>query len=291
LVFVWVVYLGVGDGVAMLYTHDPSGISDNILANLPQHSLVASLLRVSMACVCLLSYPLALMSPAMMIERYVLDSEWLALYLCSLFALRSHSSSPLPYDAQRQGGPSLSWEKRYVSIADHSIADSEHSIILEMVPTGRNGSVPLYHSNDSSINSNSNSSNGAGGTILMEGGGEEFKEGEAAEAYEREDSDSRQRLALRVCIRVLLVSVSTIVAGCVPCFGAVVSLLGCCTVSVLSFVLPPFFHLRLVSRAGGRGFSEDLALTVLGSVLCVTATSVTVADSVGKFRSGASFTC
>ena len=39
----------------------------------------------------------------------------------------------------------------------------------------------------------------------------------------------------------------TILAIYVPCFGDVISLLGCFTVSILSFVMPPLLHYKIVS--------------------------------------------
>jgi amino acid permease len=51
LVFVWVVYVAIGVAGSLLFIHDPSGINDNILANLPENSLATSFVRLSMALV------------------------------------------------------------------------------------------------------------------------------------------------------------------------------------------------------------------------------------------------
>ena len=51
LIFVWFVYVLIGDMGSFLYIHDLAGIKDNILSNLPQQSFAASLVRLSMACV------------------------------------------------------------------------------------------------------------------------------------------------------------------------------------------------------------------------------------------------
>lgn len=48
LAFVWVVYVLFGDLGALLYAHDPAGVKDNILANLPTDSFVALLVRLTM---------------------------------------------------------------------------------------------------------------------------------------------------------------------------------------------------------------------------------------------------
>ncbi len=52
LVFVWLVYVLLGDIGAVLYVHDVSkGIRENILSNLPVHSTISLLVRWAMACV------------------------------------------------------------------------------------------------------------------------------------------------------------------------------------------------------------------------------------------------
>lgn len=71
LLFVWTVYVIIGDGAALLYYHSPQGIMGNILMNLPEKSIVASFVRFSMACVCLLTFPLTLMPPTQIIEYFV----------------------------------------------------------------------------------------------------------------------------------------------------------------------------------------------------------------------------
>jgi len=68
LIFVWSVYGIIGTVGALLFFHHPDGIQDNILLNLPQDSLVATIVRVSMALVCILTFPLAFCAPAEMLE-------------------------------------------------------------------------------------------------------------------------------------------------------------------------------------------------------------------------------
>jgi amino acid permease len=61
LLFVWAVYVVLGDVGAVLYVHDPQGIQENILGNLPLRSTVALMVRCAMACVspcCARSFPL-----------------------------------------------------------------------------------------------------------------------------------------------------------------------------------------------------------------------------------------
>lgn len=69
LIFCWAVYVVVGNVLASLFVQDPDGVNDNILANLPTDSLAASLVRISMASVCILSFPLAMVPPAQIIEQ------------------------------------------------------------------------------------------------------------------------------------------------------------------------------------------------------------------------------
>lgn len=71
LVFVWLMYVIIADGAALLYIHDPQGIHENILSNLPQHSLIAALVRIMMAFVCLLTYPLSFYPPLQIIEYFI----------------------------------------------------------------------------------------------------------------------------------------------------------------------------------------------------------------------------
>ena len=101
----------------------------------------------------------------------------------------------------------------------------------------------------------------------------------------------------------------------------VISLLGCFTVTILSFLLPAYFHLQLVSSRkilysrgreqvgpgnieNGLGYNTssnsdrynsyrdwvlylfDLLLTVAGGLLCVVSTYLIVADFVRKFSNG-----
>eukprot|EP01032_Pedospumella_encystans_P017187 gene17187-19595_t len=72
LVFVWLVYVLLGDIGAVLYVHDVShGIRENILSNLPVHSTISLLVRWAMACVGLLTYPITLAPAAQMLEHHL----------------------------------------------------------------------------------------------------------------------------------------------------------------------------------------------------------------------------
>lgn len=51
LLAVWLMYVLLGDGAALLYLHHPQGISGNILSDLPRSSVAAALVKLSMASV------------------------------------------------------------------------------------------------------------------------------------------------------------------------------------------------------------------------------------------------
>lgn len=77
-------------------------------------------------------------------------------------------------------------------------------------------------------------------------------------------------------LRLLLLAVVVAVAAAVPDFGLVVSLLGCFSVTVLSFVLPPLFMVRIKAKHGERVVAPlAKTLIVLGAVVCVTTTAQT----------------
>jgi amino acid permease len=80
----------------------------------------------------------------------------------------------------------------------------------------------------------------------------------------------------RLPVRVSLVVTSAVVGTAVPCFGLVVSFLGAFSVALLAFVLPPLFHLCLVSMPLTRAEAlQDVALLVLGTVATIVATVLT----------------
>ena len=84
---------------------------------------------------------------------------------------------------------------------------------------------------------------------------------------------------LRYANRITMLALCTSVSTNYPCFGMLVSLLGCFTVTILSFVLPPFFRLMLVSMpasdtSGIYPVLIDILMTGLGALLCITSTLV-----------------
>ncbi|KAF7001487.1 hypothetical protein CFC21_017152 [Triticum aestivum] len=49
--------------------------------------------------------------------------------------------------------------------------------------------------------------------------------------------------------RIIMVTILTVMASCIPAFGSFVSFVGCTVCALLSFVLPTFFHLNIVGSS------------------------------------------
>lgn len=58
----------------------------------------------------------------------------------------------------------------------------------------------------------------------------------------------KPNFATRCLNRLVLVFVTIFIAVSVPCFALVISFLGCCTVSILTYIMPPFIHSRIVTK-------------------------------------------
>lgn len=206
LFFVWLVYTVVGDGLAILYVQDTNGIQSNILQNLPLTSLTAALVKLSMAAVCLFTFPLTLVPPALMIEHLIVQ--------------RCRRRNDDNLDTNGIGNPNIEYQSINNDIIDEDLDTSDHGFYST-----------IYFSY---IN------------------------------------------------RLILVCFCTVSAIGIPCFGDIISLLGCFTVSILSFVMPPLLHYRIVtypvlrgnrlaSKVGENDFVSfryqaiiDIVLTILG---------------------------
>jgi len=247
LVIVWVIYAVVGDAAAVLYAYDPHGVQDNILRNLPTQSTVANLVRISMAAVCLLSFPLPFVPPTQMLEKLISNA------MESLVASMNSSSSP---SSSRLAESTVVFKHSTPSRSYQAVIDSEYS----------------------------HSSNAARTAVFeTDIGLESFPSRKESVQI---SSCGKQWLGL--LIRFLFISLCTVVATFLPCFGMVISLLGCFTVTILSFVLPPFFHFQLVSSHSNdvSMYVNDILLTAAGSILCAVSTFMVVSDFVDKFNSG-----
>jgi amino acid permease len=81
-----------------------------------------------------------------------------------------------------------------------------------------------------------------------EGVGDSFSETGAGDG-ELAVNQRRQAVAwIRYINRLALVSITVVCALSVPCFSSVIAFLGSCTVSVLTYIMPPLLHARLVSK-------------------------------------------
>lgn len=173
-------YIGICTTVAVLYPKAPS----NILLALPADSILSTGVRLLVAAVCLLSYPLALVPLAESMEQALLRARARA---------QAHDEERAPLRAGGMAAP-------------------------------------------------------------------------AAEGTAR----------ARLVVRVGVVLASAVFASAVPCFGVVVSFMGAFSVALLGLVLPPLFHLCLVSRWGTRADAgKDVVLLALGTVATLVATALT----------------
>lgn len=72
MIFTTVIYIIVGNVLSSLFIQDPSmGIADNIMTNLPAESVAATMVRVAMAATAVLSFPLAIVPAAQIMEKFI----------------------------------------------------------------------------------------------------------------------------------------------------------------------------------------------------------------------------
>ncbi len=239
LLFVWSIYTVVGDGLALLYVHDARGIMSNILQNLPIQSTSAIAVRVSMAAVCLFTFPLTLVPPAQMIEQLI------------------HHNLRGVLISSTSGKGLLSQTTSYTSI-------------------------------EASDNSNKASVNG------------DHNEESSGDMYS--ENIEEPPVLLRFSVRFVLISMCTLLAISIPCFGDVISLLGSFTVSILSFVMPPILHYQLVSSQLLTGYNRihlefkndcisprtqsfiDIIFFVLGVCICLFGTYINSVVVINKMN-------
>ncbi len=216
-------YILVAEAVVILYDFQ---IPPNILSVLPPSHLATGV-RLLVALVCLVTYPLAIVPLCESVEK-ALDGP--------------HASSRM-----------YRWDSLQRSSSQYQERDAP-----SLIHAG--GIDDLYAQE-------------AGG----EGGG-------SVEAYmprfQQRSSDawSWRRFGVRSSIVLSTAILSTVV----PCFGVVVSFMGAFSVAILSFVLPPLFHLLLFNaRLLRRQILWDVFMFALGLVACVVATSLTAKSSLG----------
>eukprot|EP01034_Spumella_vulgaris_P027142 gene27142-33825_t len=216
LIFVWSVYFLLGDLGALLYAQDPTGIKQNILSNLPEMSTAASVVKLSMAGFCLLTFPLTCVVPAEMIERSILH----------LYNKATGNKPDSARPAKSLLSAAMTTQTNYQSVHTVKISDEENLLAIGNSSSGKGGS------------SSGGSSSGESGVSTLQ----------TASSYQIETVTEEPSVLLRCVNRLAIVVISTVVAICIPCFGVVVSLIGCFTVTILSFILPAYLHLQLVTR-------------------------------------------
>ena len=102
-------------------------------------------------------------------------------------------------------------------------------------------------------------------------------------------------------IRISLLCLCEFFATSIPCFGLTVSLLGCFTVIILSFVIPPYVSLEMLTgpaRANGIGhphvfwdYWRDCLLILFGTILCIVSSFIVGSEPVQLSERGSANVC
>lgn len=75
----------------------------------------------------------------------------------------------------------------------------------------------------------------------------------------------------RVALRIFMTVLVTVISVICPFFKVVVSLIGCLTISFVTFIFPPLIHYILVPQSKARQI-VDIVLAMLGVCIMVIAT-------------------
>lgn len=244
LVTVAFLYILLAETIVHLYGDDAKDIPPNILAVLPESHL-ATVVRLLVAVVCLMTYPLAIVPLCESVETFL--------------------AGPIPQRMYR-------WE----SLTSQSDMYEERERPTMLPHSGSAGAMAVTEEKARDGDNDEERQRG------QEGEGEQL--GAAAIAgsprYQQRQSDawSWRRFFLRSGIVFFTAVCSTVV----PCFGVVVSFMGAFSVSILSFVLPPLFHLILFNaRLLKSQIFLDFFMLVFGLIACIVATSLTAKSSLG----------
>jgi len=110
------------------------------------------------------------------------------------------------------------------------------------------------------------------------------------------DNDFEPTVSMRLLVRSILVLTTTIIAYVVPCFGDIIAIIGCFTVSILSFIMPPVLHLKLISYpqymddtsklSSLLEYVFDFIMILSGLVLWIVGTVITVQGIYVRIRLG-----
>jgi len=255
LVFVWVVYALVGDGISSLFIYDSRGIASNILRNLPVHALSAHIVKLSMCAVCLLTFPLTFIPSAQMLEQ--------------LYAKRIHQLSTMCGGGGADGGGDRGGVNAGLCIDGSGSTSARGYYNYTFIGASDHEMTLMHPELDVSGNNNNNNNKPTAADMAP------IQEGGSQPAHTPAIST-----ALSVIHRLILMAFLQSVAVHVPCFGLVVSLLGCFTVSILSFVLPPLLSIQIItSPAARRVANHSRGPNVHQSTSTSTSTSTSVGSS------------
>ena len=255
LIFVWVVYVFVGNGIASLFIHDARGINSNILRNLPTDALSAHIVKIALAGSCLLTLPLAFIPPAQMIEQKLMH----------IFeSARNSDTSSINSSISNSTAAAHPYKEIHAAAATGERTPISQSPTYIVSRSGSPQRRPNYNRND-----------------------EEDIEAEYP-LYKQEPS-----FFLRVVNRVVLMVIITVGSLAIPCFGLMVSFLGSFTVAILSFVLPPLFSMLIITKhkkdnssADKWNYIRDVVLMTVGIFTAVSATTIVALKCIETMTSG-----
>lgn len=253
LVTVALLYIVVAETIVHLYGDDAKDIPPNILAVLPESNL-ATLVRLLVAVVCLMTYPLAIVPLSESVESFFTGPQPTRMYRWE--SLNSESNG------------------MYVERARPTMLP---------LSAGAAGAVTEEKEKDRMDEERQ----GGGGREQQEqegGEGEGVEQGQVplAGSPRYQQRPSQAWSWKRVLLRSGIVVFTAICSAIVPCFGVVVSFMGAFSITILSFILPPLFHLLIFNaRLLKRQIFLDVCMLVIGVVACIVATSLTAKSSLG----------
>lgn len=216
-----------------------------------------------MAIVCILTYPLTLMLSAQMIEKVLahhfpscVEEEDKKPYI-------SISDQISPIEKNSYQSIVMDGKSSIVSKNDDNVGieldygEHEHKDHLEC--TGKI-SMREYVSyidvnddnNESTFRYTMSGFHSSPGRSFQVGISTSSKQYDSSYHVDEDEDDIpnslRPNLATRCLNRLVLVGFTLFIAMTVPCFALVISFLGCCTVSILTYIMPPYIHSKIVTR-------------------------------------------
>lgn len=218
-------------------------IPPNILSVLPD-SILATFVRLLMVMVCLLTYPLAIVPLCESVQKALEGPR-----VSRIYRWESLQRASSQYE-ERQGFNHL--------VSSTSLQDQESGVTAAASAATTTPAAPP----------------------VLRGGS---SEGNHMPRYQQKHSEAESAWSWkRLLLRAAIVFTTAVLSTVVPCFGVVVSFMGAFSVAILSFVLPPLFHLLLFNaRLLRKEALWDLFMFLFGLLACVSATSLTAKSSLG----------